>query len=352
MLGMGRFAWLGVGGCLVVISGVATAEPAATATFPPAGSASAPAPRSAPTLLPPPPPPPTASPPVDSSGSSSVPVAAGPPPAPSAPLPAPGAAPPATYPPPYGYPPPGYAYYYPPQMVRARNPFPDNAAVASTPFIDVIAASVSWENRFSQFSNVGLQAGAYVAGRLRISANIILPTSALTDDYYTEYDTAGMGYYSYQYSKPASLLWGATVGVVAVSTQTFAMAPGVAFSRTDVSDYGTSLAAAIPLDWVMASGLRVGLELDVGRAFGGSYHLQCVPQTNQDCTGAPALTLDRPAGSSLLLQFQIGFGFDHPEPLPSPLVPQNAAPYGWPPPPATLPASPPPPSVAPAPSPG
>jgi hypothetical protein len=280
-----------------------------------------------------------------------VPSAAAPPSVPPAPLPAPPAAPPA-YPQPYGYPPPGYAYYYPPPMVRAPNRFPDNAAVASSPFIDVIAASVSWENRFSQFSNVGLQAGVYVAGHLRISANVILPTSALTDDYYTEYYTAGAGYYSYQYSKPASLLWGATVGVIAASTQTFVMSPGIAFSRTDVSDYGSSLAAAIPLDWVMSSGLRVGLELDIGRAFGGSYHLQCAPQTNQDCTGASLLTLDRPAGTSLLLQFQIGYGFDHPEPLPSPPIPQNAAPYGWPAPPAALPPSPPPPVATPAPAPG
>jgi hypothetical protein len=130
------------------------------------------------------------------------------------------------------------------------------------------------------------------------------------------------------------------------------MAPGIAFRRTDVSDYGSSLGVAMPLDWVMADGLRIGLELDLGRAFGGSYHLVCSDNSGLGMCAGSEITQDRPQGTAVALQFQLGFGFNHPDPLPASPAPSPSA--SWPsaagaPPPLT-PSAPPTPSAAPAPS--
>jgi hypothetical protein len=210
--------------------------------------------------------------------------------------------------------------------------------------VDVLVASVSWQNRVSQFLNVGFQGGVYLAHRVRLSANLILPTSDMRDEYSPAYDynPGSTGYYLQQPAKRASLFYGATLGIVVVSTPTFVMAPGVAFSRTDVSDYGSSLAVALPFEWVTGNGLRLGLEFDAGRAFGGIYHTQCYSSSGGGSCGPP-LTPDRPSGTSILLQFQLGFGFNHPEPLP----PASAPPSAWPAGPPT--ASP---SAGPAPAPG
>jgi hypothetical protein len=195
-----------------------------------------------------------------------------------------------------------------------------------------------------------VQGGVYVAGRVRLTANLLLPTSALTDDFNNAVSyppVPGSGFYLREPSKAASLFYGVGVGIVAVSSANFVMAPGLAFSRTDVSDYGSSLAAAFPFEWVMPSGLRLGLEFDAGRALGGSYRQSCSSSTGlpgADCGSGPELVQDRPAGTSIVLQFQLGFGFNHPDPLPPEVNPAAK--------PSSVPPAPAPPSVAPTPAPG
>jgi hypothetical protein len=193
--------------------------------------------------------------------------------------------------------------------------------------VDGLVTSVSWQNRVSQFLDVGLQAGVYAAGRVRLTASVLFPTSALTDQYQPSYaDSQYLGasdsYYSQAPSKAASVFFGFGVGIVAVSTPNFVMSPGLVFSHTDVSDYGSSLAGAFPFEWVTSSGLRLGFEFDAGRAFGGSYHLRCTLVNTggpaNDCASGAQLTRDRPTGTSIVLQFQVGFGFNHPDPLPPP----------------------------------
>ncbi|HWZ89458.1 MAG TPA: hypothetical protein VNW92_11430, partial [Polyangiaceae bacterium] len=305
---MGSFAWVGVGLSTVLASEVGAAQ-SATGTFPPTRSAAAAASGSASAPLPPPPPPPPANvAPAAAPAPAATPAPAG---APASAPSAPAAAPPAPYPQPYPgypqpypgypqpYPPPGYGYYYPPPTARVKERFPENAAVSSSPFVDVLVSSVSWQYRVSQFLNVGLQAGVYAAGRLRLTANVILPTSELTDQYYAsayDYSSNGSAYYYGQSSKAASLFYGASAGIVAVGTPSFVMAPGVAFSRTDVSDYGTSFGVSLPFEWVTATGLRLGLELDLGRAFGGSAHLQCTSNNGGvgNCA-SPTISQDRPS---------------------------------------------------------
>jgi hypothetical protein len=216
--------------------------------------------------------------------------------------------------------------------------------------------SVSWQNRVSQFLDVGLQAGVYVAGRVRLTANVLLPTSALTDNYQPSYAQSQFlntgDYYARASSKAASVFFGFGVGIVAVSTPNFVMSPGLVFSHTDVSDYGSSLAGAFPFEWVTASGLRLGFEFDAGRAFGGSSHVQCISASTggpaTDCASGTQLTLDRPTGTSIVLQFQVGFGFNHPDPVPP--KGDGDETYGWPAAPAAAPAQTAPSVAPPAPS--
>ena len=212
------------------------------------------------------------------------------------------------YPYPYPYPvyppPPAYAYGYYPAPVLLKPRYPENSAVSSTPFIDALVLGASWENRFSEFLNVGAQVGVYVAGRVRLTLRATIPTDKLNDEYYSDaYDGASAR------SKDASFLYGASAGLVVVSTQNFALSPGVAFARSDVADYGTMLGLSMPLEWVMPNGLRVGFEVDFGRAFAGHTSAYCstcsVPQSR-----------DRPAGTGFMMQFQLGYGFNHPAPLP------------------------------------
>jgi len=121
---------------------------------------------------------------------------------PPVPVPAP-APPPATYPAtypypyqPYAYPPPlPYGYYYPaplrPPLPKPR--FPDDAAVATSPFLDAIVAGVSWQNRVTQPLNVGAEAGVYLGGRLRVVARAAVPASGQTDQpgIDSSFDSAG-----------------------------------------------------------------------------------------------------------------------------------------------------------------
>ena len=297
MNAMGQLAWASLGITLITLSGVARAEPA------PAPQWSGPAP------------PPAAPAPVPT-----APAVDAPPPVATAPIVAPAApaAPVAAAPVGYPYPvypvyppPPGYEYYYrPPAPPKPR--FNDDAAVSSTPFFDLVLVGANWENRYSEFLILGAQAGVFVAGRVRLTARIAFPMESVHDEYYSSgFDQRQVN------SKALSLLYGASAGIVAVRTPTFVMSPGLAFGRTDVSDYGSMLAVSMPFDWVLATGLRVGLELNLGRAFGGRYGVTDCSGVN-GCADGTVHAVDRPAGTAFWLQFNFGFGFNHPQPLPLP----------------------------------
>ena len=227
--------------------------------------------------------------------------------------PPPGAYPYPVYPPPYGY---AYGYYYPPPLPALPKPrYPNNSAVLSTPFLDLLVAGVSWEHRFAQFLDVGAQAGLYLGERVRLTVRAAIPTDTLNDEYYA--------YPGRTPSPNASFLYGASAGIVAASTKGFLLSPGAAFMRSDVSDYGTMIALSMPLEWVLPSGLRVGFELNLGRAVGGKTDgaQYC---SNGACT--QGARVDRPAGTGFWMQFQLGYGFNHPAPLPPepPPVPSPA----------------------------
>ena len=263
---------------------------------------------------------PANTPPAPPSASASAPSASAP--APPAPAPDPAAAvpgtpglapPPVAYPAPYPYPypypppPPGYAYgyYYPPPPAPLPPPrFPADAAVRSTPFFDAIVVAADWQHRISESVSLGVQAGVYVAGRVRLTAKISFPSERLGD----QQADFGSG------TKVPSFFYAFSAGFAAVRTPNFAMSPGLMLARTDVGDYGTMLGFSLPFDWVTSSGLRLGLEGGVGNAFGGRTP-GCSTVGASDCH-EQARYQDRDPGLALWLQFQIGFGFNHPGPLP------------------------------------
>ncbi|MEI9937731.1 MAG: hypothetical protein WDO69_10980 [Pseudomonadota bacterium] len=237
------------------------------------------------------------------------------PPPPLAPASPPLPAYPAPYPYPYAPPPPGYpyGYYYPPPPPPPPLRFPDDAAVSSTPFFDAIVVAADWQHRFSQAVNLGAQAGVYVAGRLRLTAKIAFPTES-TGDWEEDFGSD---------AKAPSFFYAFSAGFALVRTPSFAMSPGLMFARTDVADYGSMVGLSLPLDWVTKSGLRLGLEGGLGRALGGRSPVSCSTPGAADCDQAPRYR-DRESGLALWLQFQLGFGFNHPGPLPPAAEPEPA----------------------------
>ena len=213
---------------------------------------------------------------------------------------------PAPYPYPYPPPPPGYAYgyYYPPPPALPPPPrFPDDAAVRSSPFFDAILVATDWEHRISESVSVGAQAGVYVAGWLRLTAKIAFPTEGMGDQ------SADFG----SGTKAPSLFYAFSAGFAAVRTPTFVMSPGLMLARTDVGDYGSMFGLSLPLDWVLKSGLRLGLEGGLGSAFGGRRP-SCNTPGSTGCNQRSSYE-DRDPGLALWIQFQLGFGFNHPGPL-------------------------------------
>jgi hypothetical protein len=195
----------------------------------------------------------------------------------------------------------------PPPPLRYDN----EAAVGSTPFFDAIIVAADWQNRISESASIGAQAGVFVAHRARLTAKISFPTEGWGDQ------QADFG----SSSKNPSFFYAFSAGFAAVRTPTFVMSPGLMFARTDVSDYGTMLGFSLPLDWVTKGGLRLGLEGGLGPSFGGQRMVTCTG-ASADCSQQPRYQ-DRASGAALWLQFHIGFGFNHPGPLP-PDVPPTA----------------------------
>lgn len=170
------------------------------------------------------------------------------------------------------------------------------------------------EDRFGDPFVFGVQGGAYLGEVVRLTIRLEMPTANAQDDY-SNYDSVptpsipGGGYSYPRDSDPPTLLYGATLGAVATSSENFVFAPGVVFVRSDVSDYGSMLGVSMPFEWVTSRGMRFGLELDLGRSFGGTVHNQSCANDFTPCT---ITDTSRGAGRAFALRFQMGFGFNRP----------------------------------------
>lgn len=169
------------------------------------------------------------------------------------------------------------------------------------------------EDRFGDPFVFGVQGGAYLGEIVRLTIRLEMPTENSRDEYGYGNDPAPQvpnGSFSNPLrSKPPTLLYGATLGAVATSSENFVFAPGLVFVRSDVSDYGNMLGVSMPFEWVTSRGMRFGLELDLGRAFGGKVNNQICTNNFTACTTAES---DRGAGRAFALRFSMGFGFNRP----------------------------------------
>jgi hypothetical protein len=169
--------------------------------------------------------------------------------------------PPYYYPPPYQYP---YQYPYPypyqygqPPAAPAPTPQPrlaDDHAAGTSPFVDGLIALGILENRFGHAFDVGVQAGMFIASRVRIAGRLIAFISDPEDDV----DIYSSGEFEETPTDPPSVLYGTAIGFAVLSRPTFVLSPSVVFARTDVQDYGSFVGLGIPVEWVMEEGLGIG----------------------------------------------------------------------------------------------
>jgi hypothetical protein len=190
---------------------------------------------------------------------------------------------------------------------------PEDAAVRGSPFIDVFASAYDLQDRFSDFMSVGAEFGGYIVKRVRLAGRVILPIESLHDE---SGASPPFGEQTKASGSPA-FLYSASLGVVATSSRTFVLSPGISLLRSTVSDYGTFLGVSLPFEWVTTNGLRLGTEVNIGRVFGGVQRLECIGLTpgQGGCVAGDVRTIDRPAGTAFIFDFLIGWGFGHPDPV-------------------------------------
>jgi hypothetical protein len=192
--------------------------------------------------------------------------------------------------------------------IAARRVVRSSAAVQRSPFIDASLAGLWLEDRFGDPLVFGLQGGAYLGGVVRVAVRLEMPSKSSTDAFSGSYDNDFN--FVARRSASATLIYGGSVGVVAGSSESFVFSPGLLFLRSDVADYGNLLAVTLPFEWVTTKGLRFGLDVALGRAFGGTVHYQCL-NAQTDCSSPASLDRERPAGRAINIRFTMGFGFNH-----------------------------------------
>jgi hypothetical protein len=190
-----------------------------------------------------------------------------------------------------------------PRIVR------NGLATYGSPFFDVTLGGVFLEERFSDPLVIGLQGGVYLGDIVRLALRAEMPSSDARDE---ASGTRSNTYSLYATdSESPKFLYGGSLGISLVNSSNFAFSPGIMLMRSDVGDYGTVLGASLPFEWVTSRGLRFGLEVSLGRAFGGTVHYEC------PLGGCPAEALedtDRKAGRALGLRFAIGYGIGYTRP--------------------------------------
>jgi hypothetical protein len=184
---------------------------------------------------------------------------------------------------------------------------PNDWVLGATPWIDFALTSFWMNERADNFLNLSVQVGGYFLERLRLSVRLVAPLEEAADQY-NEYDSSSFPSSSYEriQSRALSLLYGVSAGLILSNSRTFLFAPGLTMWRADVNDYGTSAALSLPFEWTTRRRLRVGFELALGHSFGGSQDRTCRPAPGF-ATGCVPGRVDRPGGTAVLLQYQMGW---------------------------------------------
>lgn len=232
----------------------------------------------------------------------------------------PGTAPPAQQPePPPLNPPPSAQPTSPPAFLQVRSEPPSQASPPiveppeeflrrASPWLDFTLTSFYFDERMGNFLNLGAQFGVYALDRLRISGRFVTPLERVDDgavgSYYPSVPVpAGGGRSDRVPSRSISLLYGASLGIVVTNSKSFVFGPNLGFLRSDVEDYGTAIALGMPFEWTTKNNLRVGFELSLGHAFGGSLRETCISGT----VSCGVTRRERPGGTAVIFQFYMGW---------------------------------------------
>lgn len=196
------------------------------------------------------------------------------------------------------------------ETAPARSPAPepdepDAFLSRASPWLDFSLTSFYFDERVGNFLNLGAQFGVYAFDRLRLSGRLVVPLERVTDSTssYDDYRPAGGTYTRAVPSRSVSLLYGASLGLVVTNSKSFVFGPNVGFVRTDVEDYGTAVAFGLPFEWTTRTNLRVGFEMSLGHATGGSRRTICV----SGITSCGSSRQERPGGTVVLFQFYMGW---------------------------------------------
>jgi hypothetical protein len=181
----------------------------------------------------------------------------------------------------------------------------------ASPWVDLTLTSFWHEDRVGNFLNLGVQAGGYFFGRLRLSARFVMPLERTTDDISAVRTIAlsdGSSVTVRRKARDMSALYGASVGLVVTNSRTFVFGPSVAFFRTDVSAYGNAVELLLPFEWTTRKNLRVAFEVAIGHAFGGTIE-GCRYDffSGSSCNSSSPDRTERAGGLAVLFQYSMGW---------------------------------------------
>lgn len=202
----------------------------------------------------------------------------------------------------------------PPSKANLRVKMPDPDFVArSSPWVDFSFTSFYMKDRVGNFLNFGVQAGGYFFEHLRLSARLVAPTEVVRDDADADGSSFGGGgggtfrVTSTEPSRRMSVLYGASLGLVVSNDRSFVFGPNVGFVRTDVEDYGTAIVLGLPFEWTTSRNLRVGFELSIGHASGGSARSSCITNTGGITTSCGVSKSEREGGTAVVFSYYMGW---------------------------------------------
>lgn len=192
---------------------------------------------------------------------------------------------------------------------RARLPTPDFVDRAS-PWVDFSLTSFYMKDRVGNFLNFGVQAGGYFFQYLRVSARVVAPLEEVRDNRsHSDFANSGPNFLvtNSTPSRNMSVLYGASLGLVVSNDRSFVFGPNLGFARTDVEDYGTAVLVGLPFEWTTGSNLRVGFELAIGHATGGSALDRCTTGGTGVSVSCGVFNAERQGGTSVVFSYYMGW---------------------------------------------
>jgi hypothetical protein len=191
-----------------------------------------------------------------------------------------------------------------PATAPARGPeAPETFLGRASPWVDLAFFNFSLDGRVDEFTNLAVQVGGYFWDHLRLSARLVAPLEEVKDS--GGYGSGGVSSSGFTRikSRSVSVLYGASAGFAITNSKSFVFAPSLALIRTDVEDYGSAVMFALPFEWTTTRNVRVGFELELGRAIGG--HVREICRSSGKSCGSR--DVERPGATAVVAQFYMGW---------------------------------------------